>query len=205
MTLSEIIYHDVNESFGMGGPYIGKLEFHGEMIEGEFLADNEKLSNDKSRLVFSKYNGTKKTGFFGLKSIRDFKILIYDELTNSWYESKQSFEALAIENMVENIITFHIAFHTEFAKFRRQVGFNLQNFIEINKPNNQQFYFDENFTKIIVEELECRLNRNLTELEMNAFKRKRSGIAYEMILDHIKSNDLTPEELENYVTQIVKE
>ena len=128
MTLSEIKYFDVNESFGMGGPYIGKLEFQGKIIDGKYLADNEKLSKDKSKIIFSKYIGTKKAGILGLRFIKEFKILIYDDLTHFWYQSRNSFEALAIENMVESTITFHIAFHTETTKFRRQVEFNLQNF-----------------------------------------------------------------------------
>ena len=64
MTLSGITYNNVQESFGMGGPYIGELDFNGCQIEGRFLADVEKLSKDKSKIVFSQFLGTKKKGFF---------------------------------------------------------------------------------------------------------------------------------------------
>jgi len=55
MTQSEIIYHNVQESFGMGGPYLGELEFKGQLVHGTFLADGECLSKDRSKMVFSQF------------------------------------------------------------------------------------------------------------------------------------------------------
>ncbi|UGS24494.1 hypothetical protein [Flavobacterium channae] len=141
MDFKEIKYNNVQESFGMGGPYIGELEFKGKLLDGKFLADNKKLSLDKSRVVFSKYVGSKKTGLFGFKSKREFKILIYDEPTNSFYQSKESFEALAIKSILNEDIVYHIAFHLEIKEFERHIKFNDQNFIKIcfKKSNNDDF------------------------------------------------------------------
>jgi hypothetical protein len=131
MTLTEIKYHDVQESFGMSGPYIGNLEFRGKMIDGQFLADGEKLSEDKKRIVFSKYLGFKKKGILRQNTIREFRILIYDEPTDSFYQSRTKYEALAIESMIGNKIMFHLAFHTEIKSYQRELDFNDQNFEKI--------------------------------------------------------------------------
>ena len=112
----------------MGGPCIGRLEINGNLFDGEYLADGEKLSRDKTRIVFSKHLGFEKTGQFGLQIKRDFRILIYDEPSDSFYQSKSSYEALSIENMVADKITFHVAFHTEMNTDRRDLDFNAQNF-----------------------------------------------------------------------------
>lgn len=132
MNLTGIIYHNVQESFGMGGPYIGELEFKGDLINGQFLADGEKLSNDKTKLIFSRYIGSKNKGFLGLRKVREFRILVYDEPTNLFYQSKSDYEALAIEKMVENKIYFHVAFHTETKSYSRTIKFNDEDFTKID-------------------------------------------------------------------------
>ena len=116
----------------MGGPFIGKLEFQDKLMECEYLADGEKLSADKNRIVFSKYIGSKKQGIFGLKTKREFQILVYEERTNSFFQSKDTYEALAIEKIVNDKITFHIAFHTEMESFKREINFNEQNFNKLD-------------------------------------------------------------------------
>lgn len=131
MTLTGVKYNNVQESFEMGGPYIGELEFHGKLVEGKFLADGEKLSQDKSKLVFSQHLGFYNKGFLGLKTIREFRILVYDENTNSFFRSKTQYEALAIEKMKDDIITFHIAFHTEIDSYKRTIVFNEMNFNKV--------------------------------------------------------------------------
>ena len=134
MTLSGIIYKNVQESFGMGGPYIGELKFQGKKINGEFLADGEKLSQDKSKLVFSQYLGFEHKGILGLRVVREFRILVYDEETNSFYQSKTQYEALSIEKMTGQAITFHLAFHTDIDIYRRTLDFNENNFNPIEMP-----------------------------------------------------------------------
>lgn len=65
--------------------------------------------------------------------------------------------------------------------------------------------FDSNFTTAIVDELEKRLLRKLTKAEMNAFTLKRSGLAYEMMMDFISDDSLTQLELEKYIEGVVAE
>lgn len=129
--LAQIKYHNVQESFGMGGPYIGELEFKGKMISGKFLADSETLNTDKNMIVFSRFLAQNSTRFLGLKTKRDFRILLYDVVRDKFFQSKKSFECLAIEKMENNLITYHKAFHTEIEKFRDSIEFNEINFDEI--------------------------------------------------------------------------
>jgi hypothetical protein len=131
MDLSKIKYHNVQESFGMGGPYIGQLEFNGKMISKKFLADSETVSSDKTKIIFSRFVNQEKSGFLGLRIRRDFRIFIYDEPTNCYYQSKDSFDCLAIEKMEGDIIIFHKAFHTSIDKFRDSIEFNDKNFDKI--------------------------------------------------------------------------
>lgn len=138
MDLAQIKYHNVQESFGMGGPYLAELEFKGKLISGKFLADSETLNEDKSKIVFSRFLTQYSAGFLGLKTKRDFRIFIYDTNDDKFFQSKESFECLAIEKMESNRITFHKAFHTEIEKFRDSIEFNTTNFneIEITTHNN---------------------------------------------------------------------
>ena len=133
MTLSGIIYHDVEESFRMAGPYMGTLNFKGQFLNGRFLADGERLSQDKRKLIFSRFVGVRKSGLFGLGSQRMFHILIYDEIEDEFYQSVKSYECLAIERMEDKVITFHEAFHTSTDEFKQTIEFNENNFKKIEK------------------------------------------------------------------------
>jgi hypothetical protein len=132
MTLTGIIYHDVQESFSMDGPYLGELTFRDKKLPGKFLADGERLSKDKSNLVLSKYSGDKKKGLFGLGKQRCFHIIVYNENKNQFYQSNDTFDCLSIEKMDGIKITYHLAFHNSHEKYRRIIEFNTQNFTEIN-------------------------------------------------------------------------
>jgi hypothetical protein len=65
--------------------------------------------------------------------------------------------------------------------------------------------FDRNFTESIVSKLTLRLGRNLTQNESEAFRRARSGIAYEMMMDYISDEDKSKKEIENYVESVTNE
>lgn len=65
--------------------------------------------------------------------------------------------------------------------------------------------FDNTFTDKIVQDLEAKLDRPLTKKELGVFKKERSGIAYEMILDYINDEDKNKEEIEQYVKNVIKE
>ncbi len=131
LDLAQIKYHNVQESFGMGGPYIGELEFQEKLISGKFLADSETLNEDRSKVVFSRFLTQYSAGFLGLKTKRDFRIFIYDTNEDKFFQSKESFECLAIEKMESNQITYYEAFHTEVDKYRDSIEFNTTNFEEI--------------------------------------------------------------------------
>jgi len=64
--------------------------------------------------------------------------------------------------------------------------------------------FDSNFTKQIIITLEAKLERELTKKERSVFSMKRSGIAYEMILDYISNDNLAKNELIDYVKSVVE-
>ncbi len=131
MDLVDIKYHDVQESFGMGGPYLGELEFKGKLITGKFLADSEIFSGDKERIVFSRYLGQYTTGFLGLRTKYDFRIFVYDIKENRFYQSKNSYDCLSIEKMTGNFITFYHAFHTTYSDYRDTIEFSFENFERI--------------------------------------------------------------------------
>ncbi|RXQ91012.1 hypothetical protein EO244_12985 [Ancylomarina salipaludis] len=65
--------------------------------------------------------------------------------------------------------------------------------------------FDNSFIKAIVDQLKLRLNRSLTKSELDAFSIKRSGIAYEMIMDFISDEQKSKLEIEKYVEAVVEE
>ena len=65
--------------------------------------------------------------------------------------------------------------------------------------------FDKKFTKALVSKLTERLGRNLTRDETEAFRRARSGIAYEMMMDYISDEDKTKNQIEHYVESVTTE
>ena len=65
--------------------------------------------------------------------------------------------------------------------------------------------FDISFSKSIKEKLKNRLNRDLTKLELDAFTVRRSGIAYEMMIDYVSDEQKNKAEIEQYVLLIVEE
>ncbi|MEZ5009531.1 MAG: hypothetical protein R2753_15405 [Chitinophagales bacterium] len=65
--------------------------------------------------------------------------------------------------------------------------------------------FDKSFTKAITEKLKIRLGRDLNSLEIEAFTRIRSGIAYEMMMDYISDAKKDKTEIEKYVSSVVEE
>ncbi|UTW62662.1 hypothetical protein KFE98_00460 [bacterium SCSIO 12741] len=135
MRLSNLRYQDVEESFGMGGPYLGTLEFNGEILNRRFLANGEKLSLNKTKIVLAQYSGNRNDGILGLSLQRVFHIVVYDEVVDEFYQSIDSFESLTIEKMEGNLITFHEAFHTSLNEFKRTVKFTEKNFNKMERDN----------------------------------------------------------------------
>ena len=65
--------------------------------------------------------------------------------------------------------------------------------------------FDRSFTESIVSKLTSRLGRNLNQDESDAFRRARSGIAYEMMMDYISDEEKSKREIEDYVESVTIE
>ena len=53
--------------------------------------------------------------------------------------------------------------------------------------------------KLVISKLTSRLGRNLNQNESDAFRRARSGIAYEMMMDYISDEEKSKKEIEDYV------
>lgn len=121
----DINFQNVQESFGMGGPYLGDLFLRDNKLRGKFLADNQKYSDDKKYLLLSWLKG--ELGFIS----RDFRIMIIDRKTNKFYQSKKIESALYIVRMNDGVITYHQAFHDGIKKFEREIKFDRANFEEI--------------------------------------------------------------------------
>ncbi|MCG8577022.1 MAG: hypothetical protein MI810_19230 [Flavobacteriales bacterium] len=64
---------------------------------------------------------------------------------------------------------------------------------------------DDSFIKSLLTELKKRLNRELTPSEIKAFSKKRSAMAYEMMLDFITDETKTTQNLEDYVASVVND
>jgi hypothetical protein len=123
MINTDIKYFDVRESIGMGGPFLGRLSINGCVIPGRFLVDNEKVISSQKCIVFSRLVGE------GFK--RDFRIFIYNAGDERFFQSKTSYTCLAIEEMKDELITFHKAFHTSFSEYRDSIEFNRSHFEEV--------------------------------------------------------------------------
>ncbi len=65
--------------------------------------------------------------------------------------------------------------------------------------------FDKTFTDSILNKLGQTLKRDLTDLEIKVFSLKRSGLAYEIIMDYISEDTKPKDELEKYVMKVVEE
>lgn len=65
--------------------------------------------------------------------------------------------------------------------------------------------FDRSFTESLVSKLTLRLGRSLTQEESDAFRRARSGIAYEMMMDYISDEEKSKKEIEDYVESVTIE
>ncbi len=60
-------------------------------------------------------------------------------------------------------------------------------------------------TKTIITTLSQRLNRNLKQHELEAFKLTRTQSAYQLMLDYVSDKEKSVVELEQYVAFIVTE
>ena len=61
---------------------------------------------------------------------RDFKIIVYDLVEKTFYESKKSFDALFLHSLTDRQIVLFEAFHNESSEYKKALYFSDQNFIK---------------------------------------------------------------------------
>jgi|GEM_PF-2707129 len=136
--LENLKYEDVQESFGMGGPYLGELKINGKKVRNKFLVDNEKYSANFKFICLVQYKGRKLLGKNFLKIFtfqvrkKDFRIVLINSETEEIFESNFLGEALFVEKMQDNKIIYFEAFHYGIEKFKREIEFNDINFKKVN-------------------------------------------------------------------------
>lgn len=78
-----------------------------------------------------------------------------------------------------------------------------------NMTSNLYIYcmnnINSNISHLIITKLQLRLNRELNQKELQAFKMTRSTSDYEMMLEYVSDKDKSSVELEQYSEFIVKE
>lgn len=136
--LEDIKFYDVEESFGMGGPFLGRVEIKGKRVRNKFFADNDKYLLDQKFISLVEYKGEKfeNRTFLNIikyqRRVKDFRIILINTQSEDIFESKYLAEALFVEEMKNNIIIYYEAFHNEIQYFKRKIEFNEDNFQRIN-------------------------------------------------------------------------
>ena len=64
---------------------------------------------------------------------------------------------------------------------------------------------DKTFTEEIVKSLQKKLRRDLTAKEHSVFTRRRSLLAYEMILDFVEDDSKSENDIKDYVIKVISE
>lgn len=141
--LEDIKFYDVEESFGMGGPFLGRMEIRGKRTRSKFFADNNKYLLDQKFISLVEYKGERfeNRNFFNIinyqKKVKDFRIILIDTQTEDIFESDFLGEALFVEEIKNNKIIYYKAFHNGIQHFIKEIEFNETNFKKI-EPN--QFF-----------------------------------------------------------------
>ena len=136
-----IKFFDSAESFGMSGPYIGKLKLNERELRHSYLDDNYVFNESKTLLAINSYQPDiyKRSFLFGLlKSdfeTRKFRILVYNLSENKWYQSVEFWESLFLTRLTGNSIYYTQAFHDSDRKLfpEKVIEIDSDNFIEINE------------------------------------------------------------------------
>lgn len=141
--LEDIKFYDVEESFGMGGPSLGRMKIKGKRVRNKFFADNDRYSFGQHFICLVEYKGERLENrkFLNIisyqKRKKDFRIILIDTQSEDIFESEPLSEALFVEEMTNNKITYYEAFHNGIQDFKREIEFNGNNFKKI-EPN--QFF-----------------------------------------------------------------
>lgn len=137
----KIKYVDSAESFGMSGPWLGKLQVDEQELLDTFLDANFVSTEDEKLYAFNQYhpNDGVERFFFGLFKTktwkRKFRIIAFDSINHTWMVSKNSWDSLFLTRISRNTIYFTNAFHDDDRKMfpEHSIILSNENFSEINK------------------------------------------------------------------------
>jgi len=135
----KIRYIDSRQSFGMSGPWIGKLEIDGLELKYEYLDGNYVRTDDGEHFAFNCFQPEKiKTRLFGLfkieNQLRKFRILVFIPAADKWFISKDYWTGLYLTRMTKEEVFFTEAFHDGDRKMfpEKSIKLGYEDFEEIN-------------------------------------------------------------------------
>ncbi|MBC3541198.1 hypothetical protein ACFSC6_05995, partial [Rufibacter sediminis] len=158
----ELSYIDSRESFGMSGPWIGKLKVDGHELRYEYLDGNYVRTNDAELYAFNCFQPERaESRLFGLFKIvnqtRMFRIIVFIPTIEKWFISKDYWSGMYLTRMTKEEVFFTEAFHDGDREMFPEKSINLgdENFEELNEeeirktPHNIVFYGKSNKKRII--------------------------------------------------------
>jgi len=136
-----ILYYDSYEHFGMSGPSIGKLQVNTIELKQEFLDWNFVKTLNNTLFAFNRFEiqKIKTKHLFGLftttQAVKQFRILVLDSATNTWYISKGYWKALFLTHLLIDTVYFTNAFHDGDRKSfpEESIAFNRTNFRAVDE------------------------------------------------------------------------
>ena len=136
-------FGEPDQHFNMGGPFLSDLALNGRLLQGKYLVNHSVYSNDKRYLLLSKYIPDyfemRKLLFISKrKYLICFRILIYDNKNNEYYQQNNFQRCLFIQSMSDNNIVYYEAFHNELEKYKRELLFNSNTFTAIDQSKVYQ-------------------------------------------------------------------
>ncbi|MBB6609811.1 hypothetical protein H7F15_02060 [Pontibacter sp. Tf4] len=136
----EIRYIDSRESFGMSGPWIGKLEIGGQELRYEYLDGNYVRTDDKELYAFNCFQPEKiesrLIGLFKIENqLRKFRILVFIPAVDKWFISKDYWTGLYLTRITKEEIFFTEAFHDGDRKMfpEKSIALGDENFGKMNE------------------------------------------------------------------------
>lgn len=123
MEAPTIKHFEVEERFSLKGKKFCAIELNGAILDDQYIAEADILSENGEYTVFTKYSGSEVKGFLGFGTTHHFHVVVYDHLKESFFISKDSFEALTVLSMVDGVVYTYKAFDFENKKNAVQLPF----------------------------------------------------------------------------------
>lgn len=123
MEAPTIKHFEVEERFSLKGKKFCAIELNGAILDGQYMAEADIPSENGEYTVFTKYSGSEVKGFLGFGTTHHFHVVVYDHLKESFFISKDSFEALTVLSMVDGVVYTYKAFDFENKKNAVQLPF----------------------------------------------------------------------------------